>query len=177
MVSLLPIDSAKTVHAFLLFVVTLLFSGCRTPTPTGNLKLFQEAYPSETARYTLLAPTSVEYIEYSDNEHLETVESIIQGVRQRQDSPEKLAKYLDHLEKVTKCNDRKADSEWQRFKGHTRDGDTIFFFMYEQDAYNDFGLLVLRDGAIRYRTVWGWVLSQPKGETNSVPSGMSFDRL
>lgn len=177
MVSLLPINNMKTACASPLFAVAVLFCGCRSPAPTGNLALFQEIHPSEAARYEVLAPTSVEYMEYSDNDHHETVKSIIQGVRQCQGNPEKLTKYLDHLEKVNDCTDRQADPEWLRFKEHLRDGDLIVFFKYKEGAYNDFGLLVLRDGSIRYRSVWGWNLSQSKSETNAPPPGMSFDRL
>jgi hypothetical protein len=122
-------------------------------------------------------------MEYEMEERYREVDAIITGIDKRKDDPIAMAKHMEYLKRCVR-RDPRLDLEWQRFKNRLRQDDAIYFFKYrhgqaggERGLYDDFGILVLRDGDVIYRSRWGWGILQDSGGTNEPPESMTLDKL
>jgi len=137
------------------FAVTLTWVGCASSRSANPVEIFHKQHPVEASAYTMLEPTSVAYIEYAMEDQYDTVDAIITGVERRKDDPAALAEYLQYLKRCVRVDPR-IDPQWKEVKRRLRESDRLYFFKYKSEDYSDFGLLVLRNGNIVYRSPWGW---------------------
>jgi hypothetical protein len=162
-------------EGFALLFAAFITSGCASLRSSDQADLFRRKHPEEAGGYIVLAPTSVAYIEYEEEDHYGGLDAIVKGVEKRKDDPVALAKYLKYLKciSVNPC----VEPEWQSLRNRLRDGDKMYFFKYKRGAYDDYGLVVLRDGNVIYRSPWGTAIIQDSGGTNQPPANMTLDEL
>jgi len=155
-------------------------SGCATRY-VAHTDVFAHLHPEEAERYTLLSPTSPEHIAYLDSQHRDSMSAVISNLERRKDDPVKIEEYIGYLKRMYACTDFRSQPEWTSLTNRLQKGDSLYFFKYKQREgeanYSDYGLLVLRDGNIVYRSREGWGISQPEGQTNAPPQGLEIDRL
>ncbi|MBQ7252020.1 MAG: hypothetical protein IJS32_05395 [Kiritimatiellae bacterium] len=140
-----------------LFLVAAMFlPGCRSAPrqPSEERAQFPGQLPGMPF-YEVLEPVSVSFMERMAEQQYDTVDAFISGVGKRMDEPEKLACYLDCIAQMNECNDIRKNPQWRHFKERLRAGDSVCYFDYQNGDYGDFGLLVLRNGKIVYRSKWG----------------------
>lgn len=175
-----PDVRARRMNRIAAIAMLIIASGCATR-HVPHAKVFARLHPEEAERYTLLAPTSPEFIAYLDGQHRDTISAVISNLEKRKEDPAKLEEYIAYLQRVHAGTDFRSQPEWSSLTNRLQKGDSLYFFEYkrrEGDArYSDFGLLVLRDGSVVYRSREGWSMHEDQGRTNAPPDGMEIDRL
>ena len=138
----------------LLLSAILWLTGCATGSYVNQAEHFQERGGEAAAGYEMLAPVSVEAMEYFFAEQHGAVEAFLDGIEERIHDTVELQRFLRDAREINEQSRLDADPEWRNFVGRLRSGDELYLFEYRRRFYNDFGLLVLRDGKVVFRTVW-----------------------
>jgi hypothetical protein len=156
-------------------LLSLAMAACTSPRSGNQADLFRQSGGGDAADYRILAAISVEAMEYFLAEQYAAVATFLDGIEERLDDPEELQRYLLAIREINERSRLDMDPEWTDFVGRLRPGDELYLFEYRRQYYNDFGLLVIRDGEIVFRTVWesAW----PAGMDSERPIESEFDRL
>ncbi len=147
--------------------LAVLFAGCATGSYVNQAQHFRERGGDEAVAYEVLAPVSVEVMEYFFAEQHGAVEVFLQGVEERIHDTVELQRFIRDAREINERARLDADPDWAGFVSRLRDGDELYLFEYRRRYYNDFGLLVLRDGRIVFRTVW----------ESAWPAGLDVDQI
>lgn len=132
----------------------LILTGCTTRPVESQAELFRERGRAEAADYEILAPVSVESMEYFMRAQYDTVDAFLDGFAERIHEPVELQRYLRDLREINESTRLDRDPEWAEFVERVRSGDELYLFEFHRPYRHEFGLLVLRDGEIVFRTVW-----------------------
>ncbi len=147
-------------------VILMLLAGCATR-QTGPLR--------NSEGYEILAPVSVEVMEYFMGVQHDTVDAIVRGIEERLDEPEALREYLRDTREINERTRLASDPDWMEFTERLRPNDRLYLFEFRERYYQDFGLIVLRDGEIVFRTVWE--SAAPQGMEREILREPEVDRL
>ena len=157
-------NNMKTLIGILAIIIV---SGCAPTATKSPADIYSAHHPFESKHYEMMAPISVEYIEYIAKSHHGSVDAILTGVEKRRNDPKELSYFLEHAKKM---NDQALITnipEWISLRDRLEENDAIYLFKYRIEGYEDFGILVIRDGEIVYRNPeaasWSTGL-KPEGE-------------
>jgi len=134
-----------------ILVLPVVFVGCLDSeySQSGNVpKHLIRSEIVEAEFYTTLGEVSPEFLEYIIGWHHGTVQAILEGVQALKNDPEALTSYLEQLK------DLEGSIDFELID-RLKENDALYFFEFERANYRDYGLIVLRNGKIVYREVWG----------------------
>jgi hypothetical protein len=148
-----------------------LAAGCVSPRYVDQRDLFRAKHPAQAEHYVLLAPTSVEYMEYAGQQEHSTLAGAIKSMRRVENLPEEAKPVLRRLEKMSEFYRKEPD--WHPLRGRLQPDDSVYFFQFKKQGYDDAGFLVLRDGDIVFRKpiASSWQAEEDK------PEGTEIDGL
>ncbi len=160
---------------FILLLLSFSLAACTTPRPDNQAGLLPQGSEDDPDDYRILAAVSVEAMEYFHAEQYSAVATFLEGIEERLDDPEELERYLLAVREINERSRLDMDPEWTDFVARLRPDDELYLYEYRRRYYNDFGLMVIRDGEIVFRTVWesAW----PSGMDSDRPPEPEFDRL
>ncbi len=153
--------------AVLIPLFFIFLAGCATSSYRNQAEDFRESGGEEAAAYGTLAPVSVEALEYFLAEQYGAVDAFLEGVEERLHDSLELQRYIRDAREINERARLDTDPDWVDFIRRIRSDDELYLFEYRREYYNDFGLLVLRDGRIVFRTVWD----------SAWPSGMDAQQI
>jgi hypothetical protein len=159
-----------------------LVAGCTGVFYRNQADWFRAKHSDLAQEYSLLAPVSVEYIEYIRPDEQVPIDGVIHNLERVKTNSAHLDRYLQYLTCVQAAVETDR-AQWLSLTNRIRKTDSMYFFKYKKpvgDAYyDDFGMLVLRDGDIVYRSRWGWGFTgSPEAVSNAIePPEMTMDRL
>lgn len=154
------------INTVLALLGVLFLAGCATR-PSGPFR--------NSEGYETLAPVSVEVMEYFMAVQHDTVASIIRGVEERLENAEDLRGFLRDTREINERTRLAADPDWIEFTRRLRPDDQLFLFEYRERYYQDFGIMVVRDNEIVFRTVWE--SAAPEGVARELLQNPEIDRL
>ncbi len=129
----------------------------------------------EAPGYEIRASISVEAMEYFMAVQHDLVAGVLDGIEDRLDEPEELRRYLRDVREINEETRLDRDDEWASFVSRLQEDDALYLFEFREDYYQDFGILVERNGEIVFRTIWESVA--PEGFEPESIGETEFDRL
>jgi hypothetical protein len=139
-------------------MLLILLAGCAPEQPQSQAELFRKKHPDIARGYLVLAPVSVEYIEHIRPDEQLHLDGVIKNIEKAKGDPTHIDRYLDHLQRLR--DGRKTErADWVSLTNRIKSTDSMYYFEYKirivGERYDDHGLLILRNGEIIYRSIFG----------------------
>jgi len=159
-------------------MLLILLSGCTRDHSQSEVELFRKKHPDLARGYLVLAPVSVEYIEHIRLDEQVFMDGVIKNLEKAKSDPANIDRYLDYLKRLRDAR-RTKRADWISLTNRIKSTDSIYYFEYEayvvSERYGDYGLLILRNGDVVYRSPFGQSFSG--GLTEEDVSQTTLDEL
>ena len=163
---------------FLIFHLLMFFLiSCSQKIPTPQKQIFLSNNP-EIAPFIELLPMSFQVERRRLETNLFEVQYTLERIKNYKTSDTELNKFINDIENEISTNINCKIKEFHKYEEEIQPGDSAFYFFFESENIRENGILILSQGRIRQKLVFGSVnfdkKSKKKKAKKKKKSGNNF---